>query len=139
MGRTIEFTRLQSIGNIDSCLTEEFVFLLLFREHRYCECSIALRWVSRDGKANLRIPDGVLTAFGIRGSVFSSAAEREFDVGILLVKGVVIDEMLCFEDDDDECTQFLRHRGLGREVVVGSKFKTSNFSKQGKNGFEWAV
>jgi hypothetical protein len=34
VGRTIETTRLQSIGNIDSCLNEEF-FLLQLREHRY--------------------------------------------------------------------------------------------------------
>jgi hypothetical protein len=83
VGRTIEFQRLQSIGNIDSSLTEEFVFLLLFREHRYRKRSIALRSILRHGKAKLRIPDRVLTALGVHRSV---APQREFDVGILLVK-----------------------------------------------------
>jgi hypothetical protein len=115
VGRTIEFTRLQSIGNIDRSLTEEFVFLLLFREHRYRKRSIALRWIPRDGKAKLRIPDRVLAALGVHRSLFSSATERELDVGILLVKSMVVNEMLSFEDDDDECAQFLRHCGLGRK------------------------
>ena len=115
MGRTIEFTRLQSIGDIDSCLTEQFVVLLLFREHIYRKRSIALRWIPRYGKAKLRIPDRVLTALAVHRSLFSSAAEREFDVGILLVKSVVVNEMLSLEDDDDECAQFLGHCGQGRK------------------------
>jgi hypothetical protein len=136
VGRTIEFTRLQSIGNFDSSLTEEFVFLLLFGEHRYRKCSIALRRILRDGKAKLRIPDRVLAALGVHRSLFSSTAEREFDVGILLVKSVVVNKMLSFEDDNDEGAQFLRHCGLGRKwwrkVVTGGEYKTSNFPKQGK-------
>ena len=103
MGHTIEFTRLQGIGNIDSSFTEESVFLFLFREHRYRKRSIALGWILRDGKAKLRIPDRVLATLGVHRSLLSSAAEREFDVGILLVKSVVVNEMLSFEDDDDEC------------------------------------
>ena len=115
MGRTIEFTRLQSIGDIDTSLTKKFVFLLLFGEHRYRERSIALRWILRDGKTKLRVPDRVLAAFGVHRSLFSSAAEGEFDVGILLVKSVVVNEVLSFEDDDDECAQFLGHCGLSRK------------------------
>jgi len=115
VGRTIEFARLQSIGNIDSSLTEEFVFLLLFGEYRYRKRSIALRWIPRDGKAKLYIPDRVLAALGVHTSLFSSATEREFDVGILLVKSVVVNEMLSFENDDNEGAQFLRHCGLGRK------------------------
>jgi hypothetical protein len=118
VGRTIEFTRLQSIVNIDRCLAEQFVILLLFREDRYRKRSVALRWILRDGKAKLHIPDRVLAALGVHRSLFSGAAESEFDVGILLVKGVVVDEMLSFEDDDDECAQFLGHRGQGRKMMA---------------------
>lgn len=57
----------------------------------------------------------MLAALGVHRSLFSSAAESEFDVRILLVKSVVVNEMLSFEDDDDERAQFLRHRGLGRK------------------------
>lgn len=57
----------------------------------------------------------MLAALGIHRRLFSSAAEREFDVGILLVKSVVVNEMLSFEDDDDEYAQFLGHCGLGRK------------------------
>ena len=115
MGRTIEFTRLQSIGDIESSLTEKFIFLLLGREDRYHKRSVTLRCIPRDGKAKLRIPYGVLATLGIYRSLFGSAADREFDVRILLVKCVIVNEMLSLEDDDDECTQFLRHCGLGRK------------------------
>lgn len=142
MGRTIEFTRLQCIGNIDSSFSEELVFLFLFREHRYRKRSIALRWIPRDGKANLRIPDRMLAALGVHRSLFGSAAERELDVGILLVKSVVVNEMLPFEDDDDECAQFLGHCGLGRKCRNDgvkswqvATIKRHNFSKQSKNPF----
>jgi hypothetical protein len=115
VGRTIEFARLQRIGDIDSSLAEKFVFLLLFGEHGYRKRPIALRWILRDGKAKFRIPDRVLATLGVHRSLFSSAAEREFDVGILLVKSVVVNEMLSFEDDDDERAQFLGHRGQGQK------------------------
>lgn len=57
----------------------------------------------------------MLTALGVHRSLFSSAAEREFDEGVLLVKSVVVNEMLSLEDDDDECAQFLGHCGQGRK------------------------
>jgi hypothetical protein len=57
----------------------------------------------------------VLPALGIYRSLFSSTAEGELGVGILLVKSVVINEMLCFENDDDKGAQFPRHNGLGQK------------------------
>ena len=114
-GRTIEFTRFQCFGNIDGSLANKFVILLLFREHRYRKGSIALRWVLRDGKAKFHIPDGVLPALGIYRGLFRGAAKGELGVGILLVESVVVNEMLCFEDDNDEGSQFPRHCGLGQK------------------------
>ncbi len=65
----------------------------------------------------------MLAAFGIHRGLFSSAAKGELDVGILLVKSVVIEEMLCLEDNDDEGAQFLRHCELnlwtGSEMMAG--------------------
>ena len=56
-------------------------------------------------------PDRVLPTLGIHRGLLCSAAKGELDVGILLLKSVVVNEVLCFEDDDDEGAQFLGHCG----------------------------